>query len=155
EGIHYAPLATHNHARNGTREFLLEVAERYPDRLTIELDALATRVVLDEQKPPRAVGVTYLKGKQLYRAFAEPSDTAGTERTVRGSREVILAGGAFNTPQLLMLSGIGPKAELDKHHIETRVELPGVGTNLQDRYEVGVVSRLKHEWEVLKGATFT
>src|SRR5262249_19997415 len=45
EGLHYTPLATHNHARNGTREFLLEVAQKHPDRLTIELDALATRVV--------------------------------------------------------------------------------------------------------------
>jgi choline dehydrogenase-like flavoprotein len=155
EGIHYAPLSTHNHARNGTREFLLEVAQRHPDRLTIELDALATKVVFDEQDATRAVGVTYLKGAHLYRASHKPSGHAGTEHTVRVSREVILAGGAFNTPQLLMLSGIGPKAELDRHGIPVRVDLPGVGTNLQDRYEVGIVSKLKEEWEVLKGATFS
>ena len=52
-------------------------------------------------------------------------------------REVILCGGAFNTPQLLMLSGIGPAAELRAHGIPVRVDLPGVGRNLQDRYEVG------------------
>jgi choline dehydrogenase-like flavoprotein len=155
EGLHYTPLATHNHARNGTREFLLDVAHKHPDRLTIELDALATKVVFDEQDPTRAVGVTYLKGKHLYRASHKPSSEAGTEHTVRVSREVILAGGAFNTPQLLMMSGIGPKAELERHGIPVRVDLPGVGTNLQDRYEVGIVSKLKQEWEVLKGANFS
>jgi choline dehydrogenase len=153
EGIHYAPLSTHNHARNGTRELLLEVAQKHPDRLTIELDALATKVLLDDQN--RAIGVTYLKGRQLYRASAKPSANAGTEHTVLVSREVILSGGAFNTPQLLMLSGIGPKAVLERHGIAVRVDRPGVGQNLQDRYEVGIVSRLKAEWDVLKGAAFS
>jgi choline dehydrogenase-like flavoprotein len=153
EGIHYAPLATHGHARNGTREFLLEVAKQYPDRLTIELDALATKVLLDADK--RATGVTYRKGKHLYRAFAKPSANSGTEHTVHVSREVILAGGAFNTPQLLMLSGIGPPDVLKRFDIKVEVELPGVGGNLQDRYEVGIVSKLKAEWEVLKGANFS
>ena len=53
----------------------------------------------------RAVGVEYLKGERLYRASAQPSGDSGERREVRASREVILAGGAFNTPQLLMLSG--------------------------------------------------
>jgi choline dehydrogenase len=53
---------------------------------------------------------------------------------------VILSGGAFNTPQLLKLSGIGPAEELEKFGIKVRVNLPGVGANLQDRYEIGVVS---------------
>ncbi|WON82599.1 GMC family oxidoreductase [Chromobacterium haemolyticum] len=68
---------------------------------------------------------------------------------------MILAGGAFNSPQLLMLSGIGPAAHLQERGITPRVDLPGVGQNLQDRYEVGVVNRMnfKH-WEVLKGAEF-
>jgi choline dehydrogenase-like flavoprotein len=154
EGLHYTPLATHNHARNGTREFLLEVAQKHPNRLTIELDALATRVVFDKQDAKRAVGVTYLKGPHLYRASAKPNSQPGTEHTVRVSREVILSGGAFNTPQLLMLSGIGPKAELERHGIPVRHDLP-VGQNLQDRYEVGIVSLLKQEWEVLKGAAFS
>ena len=50
-GVHYAPIHTHNHARNGTREFLLEVAQRHPDRLKIELEALATEVIFDELEP--------------------------------------------------------------------------------------------------------
>ena len=153
EGLRYAPLSTKQHARNGTREFVIDVARRYPDRLTIELNALVTKVLFDDAN--RALGVTYLKGERLYRAHAEPSEKSGAEHTIHVSREVILAGGAFNTPQLLMLSGIGSKEELEPHGIKVRVNLPGVGKNLQDRYEVGVVSELKEEWEVLKGAKFS
>jgi len=152
-GLRYPPLATREHARNGTREFLLDVAKRFPDRLTIELDALATRVIFDDDM--RAIGVEYLKGARLYRAHAEPSTKPGEKRQVYVSREVILSGGAFNTPQLLKLSGIGPRAELEQHGIEVLVDLPGVGANLQDRYEVGVVNRMKFDhWEVLEGAKF-
>ena len=153
EGIHYPPLSTRNHARNGTREFVLDTAATHPDRLTIELDALVTKVLFDDTN--RAVGVVYRKGARLYRAYSNPSAAPGEERTVRISREVILSGGAFNTPQLLMLSGIGPRQHLEEHGIEVRVDLPGVGQNLQDRYEIGVVYRLKSDWSVLNGATLT
>ena len=152
-GVHYAPIHTHNHARNGTREFLLEVAQRHPDRLKIELEALATEVIFDDSN--RAVGVAYLKGASLYRASHQPSEAPGVAHKAYAEREVILAGGAFNTPQLLMLSGVGPKEELEKLGIKVRVNLPGVGRNLQDRYEVGVVSRLKRDWAILKDATFS
>jgi choline dehydrogenase len=69
-------------------------------------------------------------------------------------REVIVAGGAFNSPQLLMLSGIGPGDELRSHGIPVRVDLAGVGRNLQDRYEIGVVNRLAKPWAALDGARF-
>ncbi|TAK03535.1 GMC family oxidoreductase, partial [bacterium] len=78
----------------------------------------------------------------------------GEARQAFAAREVILCGGAFNTPQLLMLSGIGPRQELERHGIEVRVDLPGVGRNLQDRYEVSVVNRMKDDWEALAGARF-
>jgi len=110
EGICYTPLATSGHRRHGVRERLLDVAARHPERLHIELDALATRVLFDADGG--ACGVAYLKGARLYRAHAAPSDGPGVEREVFARREVILCGGAFNTPQLLMLSGIGPAAEL-------------------------------------------
>jgi choline dehydrogenase len=152
-GLRYLPLTTRNHARMGTRERVLDVAKRFPSRLTIEMNALATRVLLDDNQ--RAIGVEYLKGERLYRAHAQPSEGPAELRQARASREVILAGGAFNTPQLLMLSGIGPAEELRKHSIPVRVDLPGVGRNLQDRYEVGVVNRMKFkEWEVFEGAKF-
>ena len=70
------------------------------------------------------------------------------------SREVVLAGGAFNTPQLLKLSGIGPREELERFGIPVRLELPGVGLNLQDRYEVGVVSKVKRDFSLLRDDRF-
>jgi choline dehydrogenase-like flavoprotein len=152
-GLRYAPLTTKDHQRYGTRERLLETAERYPDRLRIELNALATRVLFGPDN--RAVGVEYLQGERLYRAHASPAQSPGERREVRATREVILAGGAFNTPQLLMLSGIGPRRVLAQHGIEVRVDLPGVGQNLQDRYEVGVVNRMYQDWTALEGATFS
>ena len=151
-GLCYPPLATHDHARVGTRDRVLDVANKYPERLKIELNALATRILFDEGN--KAVGVEYLKGERLYRAHRSPNDQSGEKREARVSREVILAGGAFNTPQLLMLSGIGPKAHLEEFGIPVRVDLPGVGTNMQDRYEVGVVNRMKDNWRVLKRAKF-
>lgn len=153
-GLRYPPLATRNRSRNGTREFLLDVQKRHPDRLTIELDALATRVLFDDEQ--NAIGVEYLKGPRLYRAFSPPTSATGELRRAYVSREVILSGGAFNTPQLLMLSGIGPRSELARHGITVRVDLPGVGSNLQDRYEVGIVNRMKFDhWKSLEGATFS
>ena len=79
-----------------------------------------------------------------------PAADPGERREVRASREVILCGGAFNTPQLLKLSGIGPRQELAQHGIDVRVDLPGVGANLQDRYEVSVVYRMREDWSFMK-----
>ena len=152
-GVRYLPLSTRGHRRTGARERVLDVARRRADRLKVETDALATRVLFDDGG--RAVGVEYLKGARLYRAHARPSGDSGERREARASREVVLAGGAFNTPQLLMLSGIGPRDELERNGIAIRVDLPGVGRNLQDRYEIGVVNRMAFgHWGVLAGARF-
>jgi choline dehydrogenase-like flavoprotein len=153
EGIHYTPLTTRHHQRMGSRERVIETAQKYPERLKIELNALATKVLFDQQK--RATGVEYLKGERLYRADGNPSQGNGERREVHASREVILAGGAFNTPQLLMLSGVGPREQLERLGIKVLSDVSGVGRNLQDRYEVGVVNRMNFaQWEVLKGAKF-
>jgi len=152
-GAHYTPLTTDNHQRFGARERLLSVAKQCPDLLRIELNALATRVLFDDRN--RAIGVEYLKGERLYAAHPGASSGAGETRIATARREVILAGGAFNTPQLLMLSGVGDPDVLGRCGIPTRAALPGVGRNLQDRYEVAVVNRMKKPWEALNGATFT
>src|SRR4051812_1770066 len=153
-GLRYTPLTTRNHQRIGARERVLDVVKGHPDRLKIQLHALATRVLFDDSN--RAIGVEYQSGERLYGAHPRPSAAAGALRQVFAAREVILAGGAFNTPQLLMLSGIGPQADLARHGIATRVDLAGVGQNLQDRYEVAVVNRMNFDaWESLAGATFT
>lgn len=151
-GLCYTPLTTHKGRRFGTRERLRDVAARHPDRLRVELNALAARVIFDDSN--RAVGVEYLKGERLYRAHETPGATPGERREIRAKREVILAGGAFNTPQLLMLSGIGPREVLEKHGVAVRYALSGVGRNLQDRYEVAVVHRTALPWESLVGAKF-
>lgn len=152
-GIRYLPLTTQKHARNGSRERVLDVADRCPKHLRIVTNALATRVLFDANN--RAIGVEYLRGENLYRAHAAPSAEPGELATLFASREVILAGGAFNTPQLLMLSGIGPRETLDRFAIPVRVNLTGVGRNLQDRYEIGVVNRMNFKaWGAYKGAQF-
>lgn len=152
EGLCYTPLSTDAHRRSGVRERLLAVAAQHPDRLHIEFDALAARVLFDAEGA--ACGVDYLRGERLYRAHAQPGTGPGEPRQVYARREVILCGGTFNTPQLLMLSGIGPAAELRAHGIALRADLPGVGRNLQDRYEVALTHRMRQPWEVLAGARF-
>jgi choline dehydrogenase-like flavoprotein len=152
-GARYVPLSTDRHQRTGARERLLDAQARTSGRLRIELDALVTRIVLDDRC--RAVGVEYQKGPRLYAADPHASGASAPAITVTPRRDVILAGGAFNTPQLLMLSGIGDPAVLARHGIQPRVNLPGVGRNLQDRYEVGVVYRMRQPWDMLRDATFT
>ena len=95
---------------------------RHRTNLTVVTNALATRVSLEGR---RASGVSYERGGHTPQASA--------------SQEVILAGGAINSPQLLMLSGIGPPDELRRHGIPIRHALPGVGLNLQDHLGVDVV----------------
>ena len=93
-------------------------------RLTIATEASVTRIVIEAG---RARGVTYVE--------------AGETRTALAEREVILAAGTYQTPKLLMLSGIGPAAKLGAHGIAVVADLPGVGANLQDHHEVPVVAR--------------
>lgn len=90
--------------------------------VSVETRALVTRVLLDGE---RAVGIEYAHN--------------GRTKQVRADREVILSGGVINSPQILMLSGIGDPEELGRAGIETRVALKGVGKNLQDHLSVGVI----------------
>jgi 4-pyridoxate dehydrogenase len=89
--------------------------------LTVEIQALATRLIFDGT---RAAGVDYLQ--------------RGETKTAHAAREVILCGGVINSPQLLMLSGIGDPDELRAHDIAVKVALPGVGKNLQDHISASV-----------------
>ncbi|MFC4273339.1 choline dehydrogenase [Sneathiella chungangensis] len=86
--------------------------------LHVMTGAQASKILMEGRK---ATGITYVKD--------------GKTAEVRAAKEVILAGGAFASPQLLMLSGIGPAMELKKHGIEVLHELPGVGQNLQDHID--------------------
>jgi choline dehydrogenase len=148
--VWYVPLTTRGHRRHGTRERVLEA--KATGRLDVRLNALATELLFDADR--RAIGVAYRQGQGLYRATPQPSGAEGEPMRIHARLEVILAGGAFNTPQLLMLSGIGPAGALSALGIPVRADLPGVGANLQDRYEVGVVHRMAADWPLLVGATF-
>jgi choline dehydrogenase-like flavoprotein len=151
DGLCQVPLSTRAGRRRGARERVLSAVRSHG--LHVEFEALATRILLDADK--RAIGVEYLKGKNLYRASPNAAGEAGVLRRVGAAREIILAGGAFNTPQLLMLSGIGPPDQLAALGIKVEVPLEGVGRNLQDRYEVGVVHKASRPWTCLQDARFT
>lgn len=89
--------------------------------LTLWQNTLALKLVLEGSK---AVGVEVARG--------------GATQTIRATRSVIVAGGVINSPQLLMLSGIGDPSELSRHGIACKVPLPGVGKNLQDHISCGI-----------------
>ncbi|OAL06565.1 alcohol oxidase [Phaeosphaeriaceae sp. SRC1lsM3a] len=134
------------------RNFILETVnvtstngtQKYP--LHLQLNSLTSKVLFDEcsgnATKPQAVGVEFLYGKNLFRASPlHNSSTAGVKMQAFARKEVIVAGGAFASPQLLQLSGVGPKALLQKHNISVISDLPGVGRNLQDNYEIPVYGR--------------
>jgi choline dehydrogenase-like flavoprotein len=150
EGLCAIPLSTRSGRRRGARDRVLSAVRDHG--LRVEYHALATRVLLDADH--RAVGVEYLKGPNLYRASPNPAGEGSAPRRVYAKREIILAGGTFNTPQLLMLSGIGPPAHLTALGIAVEVALEGVGRNLQDRYEVGLVHKATRPWSCLQDARF-
>ncbi|KAF2446342.1 GMC oxidoreductase [Karstenula rhodostoma CBS 690.94] len=120
--------------------------------LTLSLDTLATKIIFKSTgTAPRkkAAGVEYLQGKSLY--SADPRSNAnitGRPGKVYASREVIISGGAFNTPQLLLLSGIGPRKQLEKFKIPVIADLPGVGQQVADNYEAGILSLAKRDVNV-------
>lgn len=153
EGVCVVPLSTRNGRRVGSREYIRRVQKECGQRLVVRTHALATRVLLDGNR--RATGIEYLAGRHLYRADPLHATADAPQRLQAfARREVILCAGAFNTPQLLKLSGIGPRRELERHRIPVNVELPGVGENLQDRYEVSVVTRMRGNFSLVEGMRF-
>ena len=123
EGAGYWQTTIHHSAeKNGERcsaaaGYLFPVMDQRPN-LTVITRAHATRIIFDEK---RAVGVAYRQGKH--------------DRDVRAGKEVILCGGAFQSPQLLQLSGVGRCEDITPHGIGMVHELPGVGQNLQDHLD--------------------
>jgi choline dehydrogenase len=108
-------------ARHSTAVAYLKPARKRPN-LTVHTGAQATRILIEDR---RAVGVEYRL-------------TGNVER-VRADREVIISAGAINSPQLLLLSGIGPADHVQEMGIPLIHDLPGVGENLQDHLVIGVV----------------
>jgi len=123
-GVGLYQVTQRNGARCSAAVAYLDPAKPRPN-LTVLTGAMAQRVVIEKG---RAVGVAYSHG--------------GTTTQARAEREVLLSGGAINSPQLLMLSGIGPQAELRGLGIEVVVDGTSVGANLQDHLDV---CTLQHE----------
>lgn len=119
----YQVTQTNGERSNVARGYLTPILERA--NLTVMTECLVTRVLMEGK---RATGVEYLSAGRTQRI------NAGT---------VILSGGAINSPQLLLLSGIGANEQLQPHGIEQIHELPGVGQNLQDHPDVLLVQKSK------------
>ena len=120
DGVGYHQTTTRNGKRCSTAVGYLNPA-RGRANLQIVTNALSERIVVEGG---RATAVIYRQG--------------GVLKTARARREIVLCGGAINSPQLLMLSGIGPAAHLAEHGIEVVQNLPGVGQNLQDHYSAPI-----------------
>ncbi len=169
--LSFIPIGTDGSRRVGVREHLRETATRHPDRLVILTGAHVTRVIFAdhvEGETPRAIGVEVRCGAHLYdaspRFCAQAAEKAPLKRFY-ASREIVLSAGVFNTPQLLMLSGIGDKEQLQKHGIDGLqghdgakvgeiVHLPAVGRYLQDRNEISIISETKKEFRTLRTVSF-
>jgi choline dehydrogenase len=118
EGAGYYQATIRNGRRSSAATGYLRPARKRPN-LRVETKAYATKVLFNGT---RAVGVEYLQ--------------RGATHQARAAREVILAGGSFNSPQLLQLSGVGPRALLERHGIQPVHDAPGVGEDLQDHFYV-------------------
>jgi choline dehydrogenase len=123
-GCALTPVTQRRGRRHSAADAYLRPAKRRPN-LTVLTWAYAERILLDG---PRATGVEY-------------RDAAGVTQRVSASREVILSAGAINSPQLLMLSGIGEPEQLRAAGVEPRHDLVGAGANLQDHLACAVIVR--------------
>ncbi|SMX31833.1 GMC family oxidoreductase [Octadecabacter ascidiaceicola] len=122
EGVGFFQLTARNGRRCSSAVAFLKPA-RSRENLRIITHAAVNKVTLDGK---RATGVTY-------------TDRSGREQIVTANKEVILCGGAINSPQLLMLSGIGDAGHLQEHGIDVHTDLKGVGKNLQDHLQARLV----------------
>ncbi len=126
DGVGPLQLTVRNMRRCSAAVAYLRPAQNRPN-LRVAIRALAQRVLFEGR---RAAGLEFAQD--------------GVVRRVRARREVLLAGGAINSPQLLQLSGIGPGALLQQHGVDIVHDLPGVGENLQDHINTRVVYRARH-----------
>ena len=139
-----------NGNRYSSRDYV-QAAVRSGANLTVSLTSLATKILFDTTGTkctggtagvPRATGVEYLFGPSVYGADnrrTASSKSSAQKRTVLARREVIVSGGAFNSPQILQVSGIGNATLLQKYNIPVIKDLPGVGENLMDNQEMPII----------------
>ncbi|KAI5896058.1 uncharacterized protein SCHCODRAFT_02663917 [Schizophyllum commune H4-8] len=144
----------HN-VRSSVYNRLKEVHAAHPDRLHFAFDTLATKIILckgEDGAQPKAIGVEVARNAGLpVQSDFHRKKHLKTEK-IFAKREVIVAAGVFQTPQLL--SGIGDEEELSKFGIDTIVHTPGVGQNLQDHDEVSTSWVFKNNYTLLNGCTY-
>ncbi|KAJ7118936.1 hypothetical protein C8R44DRAFT_789680 [Mycena epipterygia] len=144
-----------NHIRSSVYNRLTAVNST-GSNLNITLNTLATRILLCQGSDglPTAYGVEIAPGGALPVAGNFEGKQDLVVRNVMARQEVIISAGVFQSPQLLMLSGIGNSTELSEFGIEIVVDLPGVGSNLQDHDEITVIWKLEDDFKLLAGCTF-
>jgi choline dehydrogenase len=125
EGVGYSQMTRNGRFRGSTARTFLAAAKGRPN-LRIETEAQATGLIFEGK---RCVGVRFRQ--------------RGVDREIRAAQEVIVSGGAVNSPHLLQVSGIGPAAHLQAIGVPVVHDLPGVGANLQDHYVARVQHRVK------------
>ena len=135
-GVGYSQMTRRGRLRGSTAQTFLREARRRPN-LRIETDAQGGRLLFDGK---RCTGVEFIRG--------------GNTATVRANREVIVAGGAINSPHILQISGIGPAAHLQSLGLPVVHDLPGVGANLIDHFVIRVVHHVQGTTTVNEVARF-
>ncbi|KAJ6504990.1 hypothetical protein C8R45DRAFT_1180913 [Mycena sanguinolenta] len=147
------------HNRSSVRDHIVATQAAYPQQLFLQTDTMATKILTcaGSDGTPVAYGVEAASGKALipvHRMFAGKPPGGLNTTVYTAKREVIVSAGTFQTPQLLMLSGIGPADQLSAFSIPVVKDAPGVGANLQDRIEMTVVWEMKDNFTVFDGCTF-
>jgi choline dehydrogenase len=125
EGVAYSQMTRRGRLRGSTARTFLAAA-RHRNNLRVETDAIATKLLFDGK---RCTGVAFRQ--------------SGVDRRLTAAREVIVCGGAVNSPHLLQISGIGPAEHLQEIGVEVVHDLRGVGANLNDHYVVRISHRVR------------
>lgn len=143
EGIGYFYVTEKSGKRCSNADGYLHPIESRKN-LTVITNAHVTKVLFESK---RAIGVQYLSDKQTIEIYA--------------NKEIILSAGTIGTPQILMLSGVGPRSEIEKHGIKLIHHLPGIGENLQDHLDIHITCldktrtsisfRISYLWRLLAG----